>query len=91
MQFLPTSKYHSFQGRKLKKGDLIGKCGNSGSSTAPHIHLQIQSEDNMWSPTNRTFPLKFLSNSIWIQPKRNLVIDAGASNKSISQHKVSSK
>ena len=66
------------KGEKLKKGDLIGKCGNSGSSTAPHIHLQIQNEDNMWSPTNKTFPIKFLSNSVWMQPKRNLILDAGS-------------
>lgn len=65
------------KGDMLKKAHLIGKCGNSGNSTTPHIHLQIQSEDNIWSPTNITFPLKFLSNSVWVQPKRNLVLDAG--------------
>ena len=65
------------KGDAIKKGQFIGKCGNSGNSTAPHVHLQIQNEENMWSPTNVTFPIKFLSNSIWVQPKRNLILDAG--------------
>lgn len=65
------------KGEKLKKGHLVGKCGNSGNSAAPHIHLQIQNEEDMWSPSNKTFPIKFLSNSIWVQPKRNLVFDKG--------------
>lgn len=64
------------KGQKIKTGQLIGKCGNSGNSTAPHIHLQIQNEENMWSPSNQTFPIKLLSKSVWMQPKRNLVFDA---------------
>ena len=66
-----------YQDYVIKKGQFIGKCGNSGNSAAPHIHLQLQNEENMWSPTNVTFPIKFLSNSIWVQPKRNLILDAG--------------
>jgi len=29
-------------GTMLKKGDFIGKCGNSGRSPYPHLHFQIQ-------------------------------------------------
>ncbi|HTP24533.1 MAG TPA: M23 family metallopeptidase, partial [Anaeromyxobacteraceae bacterium] len=32
-------------GRRLKKGDLVAKSGNSGHSTAPHLHYQLETPD----------------------------------------------
>jgi len=29
-------------GDKLKSGQVIGKCGNSGNSDGPHVHMHIQ-------------------------------------------------
>lgn len=47
--FLFTSlshlKYNSITvkpGDKVRQGDLIGKCGNSGRSPYPHLHFQLQ-------------------------------------------------
>ena len=34
----------------LKKGDYIGKAGNSGSSGGPHLHWEVRDENN--NPTN---------------------------------------
>ncbi len=29
-------------GDKIKSGQLLGKCGNSGNSDAPHVHMHMQ-------------------------------------------------
>ena len=30
------------QGQQIKKGELLGLCGNSGNSSEPHLHFHIQ-------------------------------------------------
>lgn len=30
------------KGQQVAQGDLLGQCGNSGNSTEPHLHLQLQ-------------------------------------------------
>lgn len=38
-------KYHSLEvkaGETVKKGQLLGRCGNSGRSPYPHLHFQFQ-------------------------------------------------
>jgi murein DD-endopeptidase MepM/ murein hydrolase activator NlpD len=30
------------EGDAVKRGDVIGRCGNSGSTSQPHLHLQLQ-------------------------------------------------
>jgi len=38
-------------GDKIKEGDIIGKCGNSGRSPYPHLHFQMQLQQYIGSPT----------------------------------------
>ncbi|KAB2879457.1 peptidoglycan DD-metalloendopeptidase family protein [bacterium] len=38
-------------GDKVKKGDLLGKCGNSGNSPYPHLHFQVQATPYIGSKT----------------------------------------
>ena len=48
--FLAHFKQHSIvvkQGQKIKSGDLLGQCGNSGNSTEPHIHFHLQNVEDM--------------------------------------------
>ena len=35
------------QGQKVKQGDLLGLCGNSGNSSEPHLHFHIQNVENI--------------------------------------------
>lgn len=44
-------------GFQVQVGDLIGRCGNSGNSTEPHLHLQVI--DNLDLELARSVPLTF--------------------------------
>lgn len=35
------------QGQKVKKGELLGLCGNSGNSSEPHLHFHMQNVEDM--------------------------------------------
>ncbi|WP_282189145.1 urea transporter [Maribellus sp. YY47] len=47
-------KYHSLEvkaGDQVKKGQIIGRCGNSGRSPYPHLHFQFQETPYIGSAT----------------------------------------
>jgi murein DD-endopeptidase MepM/ murein hydrolase activator NlpD len=39
------------KGARIKKGQLLGLCGNSGNSSEPHLHFHIQDKENMIGST----------------------------------------
>ena len=44
------SKKHSIkvtEGQKVKQGQILGLCGNSGNSSEPHVYFHIQNVENM--------------------------------------------
>lgn len=43
-------------GDRVKKGEIIGYCGNSGRSPYPHIHFQFQLNDKIGDKTHK-FPI----------------------------------
>lgn len=44
-------------GDTVLRGDFIGRCGNSGMSTEPHVHLQAQDRADLFA--SRSLPLAF--------------------------------
>jgi len=47
------------KGESVKAGQVLAKCGNSGNSNEPHLHIQVQSHASVWDDANRTFPIHF--------------------------------
>ena len=48
--FFAHFKQHSIvvkEGQKIKQGQLLGLCGNSGNSSEPHLHFHIQNVEDM--------------------------------------------
>lgn len=48
--FFAHFKQHSIivkQGQKIKQGEVLGLCGNSGNSSEPHLHFHIQNVEDM--------------------------------------------
>lgn len=46
-------------GQKVAKGDVVGYSGNTGISTAPHMHLQILSS-RFWNTKRHKNPQKWI-------------------------------
>ena len=52
--FFAHFKQHSIvvkQEQKVKQGQLLGLCGNSGNSSEPHLHFHIQNVEDMNTAT----------------------------------------
>lgn len=46
------SKYIVKKGQKVKRGEVIGFVGNSGISTAPHLHYEVRKDNKKINPVN---------------------------------------
>lgn len=70
------------EGMKVKTGELLGKCGNSGRSPYPHLHFQVQPYPYIGSPT-MDYPLSHYIQYIdtvnpvfktWSRPKKGDIL-----------------
>lgn len=49
------NKYIVKRGQKVKRGDLIGYVGSTGTSTAPHLHYEVTKNKRKVNPVNYYF------------------------------------
>ena len=49
------NKYTVKRNQKVKRGDIIGYVGNSGTSTAPHLHYEVVKDNKRVNPVNYYF------------------------------------
>ena len=47
------------EGERIKCGHPLGLVGNSGNTSMPHLHLQVQTTSDIYSEENRTLPIRF--------------------------------
>ena len=71
-----TSKFKTV-GAVVKKGDLLGKAGNSGNSTGPHTHIHIKKYKNSDPESGAFRPLLFnngyaIGQANYPKPKSNI-------------------
>lgn len=61
------------KGDQVKRGQIIAKCGNSGHSTQPHIHFQIQDKGNWYF--SKGIPILFSDILISNNSKDSVIIE----------------
>ena len=51
-RYAHTSVIYVKEGAKVKKGDIIAAVGNTGHSTGPHVHYEIEVNGKRYDPEN---------------------------------------
>lgn len=49
------NEFNVKRGQKVKRGDIIGYVGNSGGSTAPHVHYEVHKDGKRVNPAFYVF------------------------------------
>ena len=49
-RYAHMSEFNVKKGQKVKRGDVIGFVGSTGTSTAPHLHYEVEKNDKKVNP-----------------------------------------
>jgi len=58
MDHLKQNSVRVKKGDKVKQGDVVGECGNSGPSSVPHLHYMLQNSGGL--PLPDSLPAQFV-------------------------------
>jgi len=47
------------KGERVTRGQPVARCGNSGNTSEPHLHLQVQNRADFWDEDLKTLPILF--------------------------------
>lgn len=70
------SRFAVRPGQKIKRGDIIGYVGNTGSSTGPHVHYEV------WKNGKKIDPINFFFNDLTAEEYDKIREQASQSNQS---------
>lgn len=51
-KYAHMSKFHTHVGKRVKRGEIIGEVGNTGTSVAPHLHYEVIKSGQKVNPVN---------------------------------------
>lgn len=60
-------------GQEVSEGLHLARCGNSGNSTEPHLHLQVSDSTNWKSARGRPFAFRRPDGSSWVPANSEIV------------------
>lgn len=64
-------------GQQVKRGDIIGKVGNTGKSVGPHLHYEVLKNDEKINPVN------FYFNDLTEEEYEKMILISSASNQAL--------
>ena len=79
-KYAHLSKFNVKKGTKVKRGDLIAYSGNTGKSTAPHLHYEVKKEGK---PIN---PVYYFSKDLTDEEFEEILRLASIENQALGSH-----
>ncbi len=76
-RYAHLSKFNVRVGQKIKRGDVIGYVGNTGTSTGPHLHYEVEKNGHKINPAN------FYSNDLTPEEYELMLEISSAANQSL--------